>query len=171
MSSGAPARHSSVAALWDRAQFFHPTPGNGQFSPAAPRSRAHRMPRTGHNRDPRGRCARPFPKPAAVSERAPKFFWALEAGRIYPVPRAEPDDAAAARWDSGPVQPPTRAGFPNEPIRAQVRSPSPRRRGCAQAPRASRPEPTVATTAPPARSAARQFFEARREFPQTDRSR
>jgi hypothetical protein len=64
---------------------------------------------------------------------------ALAAGRNFPVPRVAPDTAATVRWDSGTGTPDEGRFSPNEPIRAQVRSPL--RRGCAQAPRASHPEP------------------------------
>jgi hypothetical protein len=107
------------------------------------------------------------PSQPRFCEREPKFFRVLAAGRIFPVPRAAPDTAAAVRWDSGPG-PRTGAGFPERPNRTQVRSRSQRLRASSSS---VTPGTTVATTAPPARSAARQFFEARREFPQTDRSR
>ena len=85
-----------------------------------------------------------------------KFFRVLAAGPDFPVPRAAPDTAARCAGTAARDHLPTRAGFPNEPIRAHVRSPL--RRGSAQAPRASRSGPV-------------SISRARREFPQTDRSR
>jgi len=51
-----------VAALWDRAQFFHPTPGNGQFSPHSPEEPRHHVPARDTTATPIAAAGGHFPK-------------------------------------------------------------------------------------------------------------
>jgi hypothetical protein len=84
---------------------------------------------------------------AQFPTRHPKFPRVLAASRIFPVPRAAPDTAAAVRWDSG-------SGTPRTSV-SRRRSVRPFAEGARK----------LLERHAPARSAARRFFEARREFP------
>jgi hypothetical protein len=66
-------------------------------SPRAPRSRTQHHARRDTTGTPVAAAAGLFPKRAAVCDGGPKFSPDLAASRNFPVPRAAPDAAAAAR--------------------------------------------------------------------------
>jgi len=158
MHTEARGRWADIAAWLQASQFFHlKRPPHSPKQPRPPHAP------TGHNR-PRDRCRRPFAKPAAVSERgAPKFSGPPREPHF---PRTA--DSAGCRCNGAPDtardHPRRGSVFPNEPYPGAGPFASSQRLRASSS--SVTPRTTVAATAPPARSAARQFFSARGEFPQ-----